>query len=286
VVLSAGLVLALRPGDITRATKPWTWTPLPSTAFGSLPSPDGDAARPATPVGGRGAAVMVGGDGLDAPPATALVQAAPTPVPTPEGPTHVVASGDDLWTIARRHSADLASILRWNDGVDPDRLMAGQRILVPGGSKMQPLPKPAVVTPRVASVRPATTDRPASPQARDGDHLWPLPIRGDLTRRFSAAHPAIDIAAPQGTKVRAIAEGTVVWSGWKDNGGGFVVEILHPDGMRSTYNHNSKLTVGPGDKVAKGETVALVGSTGWSTGPHLDLRIWMYGRLVDPLRFY
>jgi murein DD-endopeptidase MepM/ murein hydrolase activator NlpD len=229
---------------------------------------------------------MVGGDGLDAPPATALVQAAPTPVPTPEGPTHVVASGDDLWTIARRHSADLASILRWNDGVDPDRLMAGQRILVPGGSKMKPLPKPAVVTPRAASVRPATTDRAAAPRTQGGDHLWPLPIRGDLTRRFSAAHPAIDIAAPQGTKVRAIAEGTVVWSGWKDNGGGFVVEILHPDGMRSTYNHNSKLAVGPGDKVAKGETVALVGSTGWSTGPHLDLRIWMYGRLVDPLRFY
>jgi murein DD-endopeptidase MepM/ murein hydrolase activator NlpD len=73
---------------------------------------------------------------------------------------------------------------------------------------------------------------------------------------------------------------------WKDNRGGFVVEILHPDGMRSTYNHNSKLTVGPGDTVAKGETVALVGSTGWSSGPHLDLRIWMYDRLVDPLRFY
>jgi murein DD-endopeptidase MepM/ murein hydrolase activator NlpD len=83
-----------------------------------------------------------------------------------------------------------------------------------------------------------------------------------------------------------VFDGTVVWSGWKDNRGGFVVEILHPDGMRSTYNHNSKLTVGPGDTVAKGETVALVGSTGWSSGPHLDLRIWMYDRLVDPLRFY
>jgi murein DD-endopeptidase MepM/ murein hydrolase activator NlpD len=197
-----------------------------------------------------------------------------------------VATGDNLWTIARRHSADLAGILLWNVGVDPDRLVAGQRILVPGGSKMQPLPKPSPVAPRATSVRPATTDRPAAPRAPDGEHLWPLPIRGELTRRYSSAHPAIDIAAPQGTKVRAIADGTVTWSGWKDNGGGFVVEISHPDGMRSTYNHNSKLAVGPGDKVAQGETIALVGSTGWSTGPHLDLRIWMYGRLVDPLRFY
>jgi murein DD-endopeptidase MepM/ murein hydrolase activator NlpD len=170
--------------------------------------------------------------------------------------------------------------------VDPDRLVAGQRILVPGGSKMKPLPKPPVVAPRTTSTRAAAPDRPAAPRAQDTDHIWPLAIRGDLTRRFSGAHPAIDIAAPQGTKVRAIAGGTVVWSGWKNNGGGFVIEIEHPDGMRSTYNHNSKLIVGPGDKVAQGETIALVGSTGWSTGPHLDLRIWMYGRLVDPLRFY
>jgi murein DD-endopeptidase MepM/ murein hydrolase activator NlpD len=198
----------------------------------------------------------------------------------------VVAAGDNLWTISRRHSADLASILRWNEGVDPGRLMAGQRILVPGGLKMQPLPKPSPVAPRTASVRPATTDSTAAPRARDGDHIWPLPIRGDLTRGFSAAHPAIDIAAPTGTRVRAIAGGTIVWSGWKNNGGGYVVEIAHPDGMRSTYNHNSKLTVSRGDEVAQGETIALVGSTGWSTGPHLDLRIRMGGRLVDPLGVY
>ena len=327
VVLSAGLVLALRPGDITRATKPWTWTPLPATVFGSLPLPgrpsprssdqdraderspqrtsDSNAAQSATPARGRrdpsvppavsagnpgGASVTVRGGGPDAPSVTAIVQATPTPVPSPapapKGPTHVVATGDNLWTMARRHSADLASILRWNEGVDPDRLVAGQRVLVPGGSKMKPLPKPAVVTPRAASVRPATADRAAAPRAQDGDHLWPLPIGGDLTRRFSAAHPAIDIAAPQGTRVRAIAAGTVAWSGWKSNGGGYVVEIVHSDGMRSTYNHNSKVTVARGDEVARGDTIALVGSTGWSTGPHLDLRIRMGGRLVDPLLVY
>jgi murein DD-endopeptidase MepM/ murein hydrolase activator NlpD len=211
---------------------------------------------------------------------------APTPVPAPKGPTHVVASGDNLWTIARRHSADLASILRWNEDVDPDRLVAGQRILVPGGATMKALPQPARVTPRTASVQPASADGPAASQAQAGEHLWPLEIRGTLTRRFSSAHPGIDIAAPQGARVRAIAGGTVVWSGWKDNGGGYVVEIDHPNGMRSTYNHNSNLTVDRGDRVDQGDTIALVGSTGWSTGPHLDLRISMGGRLVDPLRFY
>jgi murein DD-endopeptidase MepM/ murein hydrolase activator NlpD len=109
---------------------------------------------------------------------------------------------------------------------------------------------------------------------------------GDLTRRFSAAHPGIDVAAPQGTKVRAIADGTVVWAGWKDNGGGYVVEIEHPDGMRSTYNHNSKVVVERGDHIAQGDTIALVGMTGRATGPHLDFRVVMSGRLVDPLRLY
>ena len=107
-----------------------------------------------------------------------------------------------------------------------------------------------------------------------------------LTRRFSSAHPGIDIAAPKGTRVRAIARGTVVWAGWKNNGGGYVVVIDHPNGMRSTYNHNSRVSVEKGDKVAQGETIALVGSTGWSTGPHLDLRIQMGGRFIDPLDVY
>lgn len=336
VVAAAGLMLALRPGDITRALPPWTWAPLPATAFGSLPSlsqptagtsqddrldgpalwtmpvsptaPAAPAVRgssggptvppaPRTDRAGRDDTTVsasfsdadskaAGSGGPDIPSVTAPVLPAPAPVRAPKGPTHVVASGDNLWTIARRHSADLASVLRWNEGVDPDRLVAGQSILVPGGSKMAPLPRPARVQARPASVRPAPVERRPAPQVQDGDHIWPLPVRGTLTRRFSSGHPGIDIAAPQGTRVRAIAGGTVVWSGWMDNGGGYVVEIEHPGGMRSTYNHNSKVTVERGDEVAQGDTIALVGSTGRSTGPHLDLRIRMGGRLVDPLDIY
>lgn len=115
-------------------------------------------------------------------------------------------------------------------------------------------------------------------------HVWPLPVRGLLTTRYSEAHPGIDLAAPAGTPVRAIAAGTVVWSGWKDTGGGYVVVIRHSDGMISTYNHNRRLLVRAGDAVRAGQQIAEVGSTGWSTGPHLDLRISMGGRLVNPLR--
>jgi murein DD-endopeptidase MepM/ murein hydrolase activator NlpD len=197
-----------------------------------------------------------------------------------------VVPGDNLWTIAARHKADLAAVLRWNEGVDANRLVASQQILVPGGSKMAPLPRPRATAVRSAAVRPAAGTRSTAAAPAAGSHIWPLPVRGLLTRGFSAAHLGIDIAAPQGTPVRAIAGGTVVWAGWKNNGGGFVVVVEHANGMTSTYNHSSRVSVARGDVVGQGDTIALVGSTGNSTGPHLDFRIEMGGRFVDPLDIY
>lgn len=288
-VAAAGVALVVRPFESMRATPVWTWAPLPATAFdmiGPVSSGIGvDRARPAvlpsvwnkTPPDERSPSANGTGQ---------TTSEAPISSRAPKGPIHTVARGDTLWTIARRHAADLASIRRWNQAIDPQRLVAGQRILVPGGSKMKSLPVPAPSTSRSGSVSTSQVRQLPSIVARAGDHIWPLPIRGTLTRHFSSAHPGIDIAAPRGTPVRAIAGGTVVWAGWKNNGGGYVVVVEHPDGMRSTYNHTSKVTVGKGDEVAQGATIALVGSTGWSTGPHLDLRIEMGGRFIDPLRVY
>lgn len=125
----------------------------------------------------------------------------------------------------------------------------------------------------------------AGPEPWD-DAQVALPVRGLVTTRFSGAHPGIDISAPAGTSVRAIAAGTVVFAGWKNNGGGYVVVVRHPDGMRSTYNHNESVTVTAGARVGAGQRIARLGSTGRSTGPHLDLRIEMGGRLVNPLGLF
>lgn len=192
------------------------------------------------------------------------------PAAPPPGPTHTVRSGDTLWQIAQWHRVDVDVIVRWNEGVDPRRLLAGQQILVPGGG-----PMPA---------RPARTATSSAGSTLRGGHLWPLPIRGLITTRFSSAHPGIDIAAPAGTTIRAIAGGTVTWAGWTTTGGGYVVVIRHADGMTSRYLHSRRLTVRTGDVVAAGQKIAEVGSTGRSTGPHLDIRITMGGALVDPLR--
>ncbi|HEY3339501.1 MAG TPA: peptidoglycan DD-metalloendopeptidase family protein, partial [Propionicimonas sp.] len=205
----------------------------------------------------------------------------PTPTPPP-GPRHRVRRGDTLWDIARWHRVELSTVLHWNPGVTADSLEVGRVILVPGGQAMpKATPKP---TPR-PTVRPAA--KQTTPvRNRRTTHVWPLAVRGVVTTRFSSAHPGIDISAPGGTAVRAIAAGTVVFAGWKNNGGGYVVVLRHPDGMRSTYNHNQSVTVAVGARVVAGQRIARLGSTGRSTGPHLDLRIEMGGRFVNPLRLY
>ena len=281
LTIVAAAALVFRPNEAARATPVWTWSPLPAnlfTAVGPAPSEVGAGRNRLESSGFVETRLPSDERSLTANGTGGAVNTESRQERSPTGPTHIVAQGDTLWTIARRHSADLASILRWNAEVDPQHLVAGQRILVPGGSTMAPLPRPAAAQTPAA---PQTVTRVAA-----GGHLWPLPVRGLLTTRFSSRHLGIDIAAPKGTPVRAIAAGTVVWAGWKDNGGGYVVEIKHSDGMLSTYNHNGTITVQVGDKVAQGTTIALVGSTGWSTGPHLDLRIQMSGRFVDPLAYF
>ena len=97
----------------------------------------------------------------------------------------------------------------------------------------------------------------------------------------STNHKGIDIAVPRGTPIYAADGGTVTYSGWM-SGYGYLVQIDHGNGVKSFYAHCSKLCVSQGQTVAAGETVALVGSTGVSTGPHLHLEIKCNGVHVDP----
>lgn len=258
IAVAAGLALtgSAGPADARPAS---TWRPLPPDAFAPL-------------------TLATRGEPEFRRPAPTARPTAPKPVALkpPAGPTHVVRPGDTLWQIAAMHRSTVVTILRWNPAADPARLMTGQRLLIPGGSPM-----------RVVKAASRSTARPRTPQtplATSGRHVWPLAVRGTITTSFSSTHPGIDIAAPAGTRVRAMAAGTVAFAGWKTNGGGYVVVIRHGDGMISTYNHNRGVAVRAGQRVKAGQTVAWVGSTGWSTGPHLDFRIRSGGRLVNPLR--
>ena len=99
-------------------------------------------------------------------------------------------------------------------------------------------------------------------------------------------HTAVDYAAPVGTPVHSIGDGTVTMCGWDGSGGGNRIRIRHMNGYETCYMHLSKFASGikAGARVAQGQTIGYVGSTGHSTGPHLDFRVWKDGTPIDPLK--
>jgi murein DD-endopeptidase MepM/ murein hydrolase activator NlpD len=97
-------------------------------------------------------------------------------------------------------------------------------------------------------------------------------------------HTGLDISAPFGSEVKATADGVVSFAGWSE-GGGIVVVIEHGHGFRTAYAHNRKALVSVGERVGRGEPIAVSGSSGLSTGPHVHYEIWKDGRHVDPAGF-
>lgn len=118
-----------------------------------------------------------------------------------------------------------------------------------------------------------------------------LPAQGKITSHFGLRrdpfdgrlrqHNGIDIALKEGTEIKAAASGTVVFSG-EAKGYGKVVIVEHERGISTLYGHNSVNLVKKGDKVEAGQTIALSGSTGRATGPHLHFEIRKEGEAVDP----
>ncbi|MDJ0661776.1 MAG: peptidoglycan DD-metalloendopeptidase family protein [Crocosphaera sp.] len=119
-------------------------------------------------------------------------------------------------------------------------------------------------------------------------HIWPS--KGVLTsgfgRRWGRMHKGIDIAAPVGTPIMASAPGEVITAGWNSGGYGNLVKVRHPDGSVTLYAHNSRILVRRGQKVEQGQQIAEMGSTGYSTGPHLHYEIHPSGRgAQNPMAF-
>lgn len=128
---------------------------------------------------------------------------------------------------------------------------------------------------------------PDAPMRFNG-YIWPS--KGVLTsgfgRRWGRMHKGIDIAAPVGTPIMASAPGEVITAGWNSGGYGNLVKVRHPDGSVTLYAHNSRLLVRRGQKVEQGQQIAEMGSTGYSTGPHLHFEIHPSGSgAKNPMAF-
>ncbi|MFL6546557.1 MAG: peptidoglycan DD-metalloendopeptidase family protein [Candidatus Udaeobacter sp.] len=120
-----------------------------------------------------------------------------------------------------------------------------------------------------------------------------MPVQGRITSDFGGRrdpvngrqrfHEGIDIAAPKGTPIQSAATGTVIYAG-RNGGYGNTILVQHADGRITRYAHAESLMVNAGDTVEAGQTIAAVGSTGHSTGPHLHFEVIENGRHVSPLK--
>ncbi|MBF0207945.1 MAG: M23 family metallopeptidase [Oligoflexia bacterium] len=124
----------------------------------------------------------------------------------------------------------------------------------------------------------------------DGPMLWPVPSSYRITSLYNEgrgthSHDGIDVASPPGNYVVAAEEGTISFSGNDPDGYGDYLIIKHNSGVSTLYGHLLKKTVNFGQRVSRGEVIALVGNTGRSTGPHLHFEVRKDGRALDPLSY-
>jgi murein DD-endopeptidase MepM/ murein hydrolase activator NlpD len=145
-----------------------------------------------------------------------------------------------------------------------------------------------MVSPAMPTIGAADSYLPRGKGGAMNGFIWPA--RGVLTsgygQRWGRPHRGIDIAAPIGTPVVAAAPGIIGYSGYNDGGFGYLVEIDHADGTMTRYAHNSRLLVKAGQQVSQGEQISEMGSTGFSTGPHVHFEVHPGGKgAVNPIAY-
>lgn len=189
-----------------------------------------------------------------------------------DGAHHTVAEGDTLESIAEEYKTEPEAIAacEYNYLEPPDYpIVAGMRLIIPGGEKPY---VPKVVTTYIGSV-------PEGVQGT-GRFLWP--VLGAITQGYWYGHRAIDIGAPIGSAVLAADGGFINFAGWTDVGYGYLIVIDHANGFATYYAHLSNIYVFEGQAVEHGQVIGAVGSTGWSTGPHLHFEVRYYGVQHNP----
>jgi murein DD-endopeptidase MepM/ murein hydrolase activator NlpD len=191
-------------------------------------------------------------------------------IPNMDGIPYKVKKGDSLSKISGRMGVPLEAILDAND-IQRDIIKEGETIFIPGARMKSEDLKLALGELFLYPLKGATLS--------SGFGWRNDPISG--VRRY---HSAIDLAASTGTPVRAASDGTVSVAGFNLNYGKYII-LTHGGGYKTLYAHLNDYSVKQGDRVIQGGKIGEVGSTGYSTGPHLHFAVFKNGRAVNPLDF-
>lgn len=198
-------------------------------------------------------------------------------IPPTTGLLHTVKKGESLSAIAKKYKSDVDKILESNKLTSADQVSIGQELIIPDGVKPASRITRHVVPISIFTPPKATIDAGTK-------LLWPTSAR-KITQYYWWRHPAIDIGGRTGTPVYAAESGVVETAGWSRGGYGYYIIINHGNGIKTLYAHASKLLVKKGEKVSRGQTIMLIGSTGWSTGPHVHFEVRVSGYKRNPLNY-
>jgi lipoprotein NlpD len=225
--------------------------------------------------------------------------------------THTVRRGETLSEIAERYNTSSQELARRNRLLDPNQIEIGQRLELPRRStrsrrtaEVKSERRPAASQKRSArksnpekrslarvspddvpgDIRPFPQER----EPREGAAFSRWPIAGRLTSRFGprggSFHDGIDISAPKGTAIIAVADGEVIFSSAL-HGYGNIVILRHRNGLVTVYAHNHRNLVAEGEWVRRGRVIAEVGQTGRASGPHLHFEVRKDNQARNPLRY-
>ena len=248
----------------------------------------------------------------------ALAATTPAPAATGGSFTHTIASGESLYTIARRYEVTTQSIVQANNLASPDKIVVGQKVIIPGRADLLAAKAPT----QVASAAPTQTTAPAQqtlPQATpnalqaaatpapaapaqaapaaptpvasvpaeptmSGNDKFRWPASGRVLVDFASSKgTGINIEVPEGAAVKAAENGTVIYVGSGVEGYGNLILIRHPNGYVSAYAHLKSMSVAKGAVVNRGDTIGAAGMTGSVTKPQLHFEIRKGATPVDPV---
>ncbi|MBF2078277.1 MAG: peptidoglycan DD-metalloendopeptidase family protein [Synechococcales cyanobacterium T60_A2020_003] len=222
-------------------------------------------------------------------PVTQVPEAVSVPSLLSTPPTAVEPQVSARVSTVTQSSAPISSPVRSAGSVENIRESQLVAVAPLGSENYQPLLEPItgrMVSPDLPPLPSADEFLPNS-QADFNGYIWPA--QGQLTSgygwRWGRMHNGIDIAAPIGTPVYAAAPGVVEYAGWNSGGYGNMIEVRHPDGSMTRYAHLDSIGVKAGQEVDQGEQIGEMGSTGYSTGPHLHFEVHLAQGTVNPIAY-
>lgn len=235
---------------------------------------------------------------------------------------HSVNQAESILSISQKYKVSISDLISANPETDLINLKSGTKLVIPNTSEISDvslrrpsrlyskIPRTLIASRSFAGVyrhyRPIyrrsyrsrsnynynygnSYNAGNSYNSGNSSMLWPLPssqaISSGYGHRWGGFHPGVDITAPVGTPIVATKDGVVTSSGWS-GGYGKCIIIDHGSGISTRYGHASSLFVSSGQVIKAGQVIGRVGSTGWSTGPHLHYEVMVNGKHNNPMSYF